>query len=94
MNYSNVKVHNEIAFCTLANIELKNQIEKEFLRDRISYYEKWEDPGFFRRLLGVRTSCTICINEMQKDKAEQIINDMKLGNKVDMICRPIEKRFF
>lgn len=94
MNYTNIKVHNEIEFCTLTNIDLKNQIEREFLKGRISYYEKWEEAGLFKKIFGVRTGCTICINEMQKEKAEEIIADMKLNDKINFICKPIERRFF
>ncbi|HKM04022.1 MAG TPA: hypothetical protein VJZ04_05445 [Lachnospiraceae bacterium] len=94
MNYSNIKVHNEIAFCTLTNFDLKNQIEKEFIKESISYYEKWENIGFIKRVFGMRTGCTICINQMQKEKAEEIIIGMKLHEKIDIICKPIEKKFF
>lgn len=94
MTYANVKVHNEIAFCSVTNIEIKNKIEREFLKNRISYYEKWENPGFFRRLFGSRSECIICINEMQKDKAEEVFQEMKINDKVEMIEKPVEKTFF
>ena len=94
MTYANVKVHNEIALCSVTNREIKEKIEKEFLKNRISYCEKWEEPGLLRRLLGSRPECTICINEMQREKAEEVFNSLNLENKVEMIGKPVEKTYF
>ncbi len=92
--YTSLKVHNEIAFLAVTDLEIKKQIEKEFLNNRISYCEKWEDPGFFRRLFGGRPECTICINEMQREKAEEVLRVMNVSDKVEMIGKPVDKTYF
>lgn len=92
--YTSMKVHNEIALCAVTDLEIKKQIEKEFLNNRISYCEKWEDPGFFRKIFGGRSECTICINEMQREKAEEVLQTMNLNDKIEMIGKPVDKTYF
>ena len=92
--YTGVKVHNEIIFCTVYNLDLKSKIEKEFLKNRISYYETWEKVGFFMRLFGKKQGCQICINEMQKDKAEELVDALKLGEGCLLVEKPVERTFF
>lgn len=92
--YTGLKVHNEIIFCTVYDIDKKNKIEKAFLKARISYYETWEKVSFLFRLFGKKQGCHICINEMQKEQAEAIMEDLKLGEGVVMIEKPMEKTYF
>ncbi|MBQ0043228.1 MAG: hypothetical protein KBS85_07955 [Lachnospiraceae bacterium] len=94
LSYSNLKVHNEIALCAVNSLEIKDKIEKEFLKNRISYCEKWEEPGLLRKLIGIRPECTILINEMQIEKARELVEALNLGNKVQMIERPVDKTYF
>ena len=72
-------------FCSCFEILLKN---------RISYYETWEKVSFLMRLFGKKEGCQICINDMQREKAEEIIRELDLGDSVEMICKPIDKTYF
>ena len=45
--YTKVKVHNEVDLCETADMDVKSQIEKALLENRISYYIKWFLQGFF-----------------------------------------------
>lgn len=92
--YTGVKVHNEIIFCTVYNLDLKSKIEKEFLKNRISYYETWEKVSFLMRLFGKKQGCQICINEMQKERAEELVEALKLGEGCQIVEKPVEKTFF
>lgn len=92
--YTGTKVHNEIIFCTVYDFELKAKIEKEFLNNRISYYESWEKIGFIMRLFGKKQGCNICINEMQKEKAKEILDKIETKESIKIIDKPIEKTFF
>ncbi|MDE6419592.1 MAG: hypothetical protein K2K87_03580 [Lachnospiraceae bacterium] len=92
--YTGLKVHNEIALCAVIDLEVKKRIEKEFLNNRISYCEKWENPGFFRKIFGGRPECTICINEMQREKAEEVLRSMQVEDQVELICKPVDKTYF
>lgn len=94
VSYTNPKVHNEIALCAVTSMDIRDKIEKEFLKNRISYCEDWDEPGFFRKLIGIRPECTLLINEMQVEKAREIVEGLNLGNKVQMIEKPVEKTFF
>ena len=92
--YTGLKVHNEIIFCTVYDLNKKSIIEKEFLKNRISYYETWEKVSFIMRLFGKKQGCHICINEMQKEKAEEIFKELDLGEGVQMVVKPLEKTYF
>lgn len=94
ITYTGLKVHNEIALCAVSDIDMKNRIEKEFLKNRISYCEKWEEPGFFRKLFGSRLECTICINSMQQEKAQEVLASMNLDDSVEIIGKPVDKTYF
>lgn len=97
LTFANVKVHNEIEFCRVSNMDVKKKIERAFLSDHISYYERWEDISFFKRLLGEKEkqACVICINSMQKDKAEAIIEGMpEIRGEVELCCKRVEKTYF
>ncbi|MGN0471292.1 MAG: hypothetical protein ACI4F8_00455 [Lachnospiraceae bacterium] len=92
--YTASKVHNEIIFCVVYDQNKKTVIEKAFLKNRISYYETWEKVSFLMRLFGKKEGCQICINDMQREKAEEIIRELDLGDSVEMICKPIDKTYF
>ena len=51
ISFADVKVHNEVEFCTITDLNVKKQLERLFLDERISYYEKWDDVSFFKRVL-------------------------------------------
>ena len=40
--YTAVKVNNEIELCEVDNLECKKEIERELLKNRISYYIRWQ----------------------------------------------------
>lgn len=48
ISFADVKVHNEVEFCTITDLNVKKQLERLFLDERISYYEKWDDVSFLR----------------------------------------------
>lgn len=50
ISFADVKVHNEVEFCTITDLNVKKQLERLFLDERISYYEKWDDVSFFKRV--------------------------------------------
>lgn len=75
--YSEVKVDNEIDFCSVTDMNVKSSIEKAFIKARVSYFLRWEKPGFFSRLLGSRkTDIVFCINSAQLEIAEEVIGEL------------------
>ncbi len=97
LNFSGVKVHNEIEYCMVRNPEVKKIIERAFLAHRISYYEKWDEPTFMQRMLGAKnvTTCTLCINGMQEETANQVMSELNIPKeKVKMIRKKINRTFF
>lgn len=90
--YTQLKVNNEIEVCEITDMELKQQIEKELLKNRISYFIRWQRPNLFGRR---KTTCVFCVNENVKDQVEEIISGMEGYNdsRVKLICRKTSKSF-
>ena len=93
-SFSGLQVHNEIALCAFTSLEVKEKIEREFRKNRIFYCEDWDEPGFFRKLIGIRAECTLLINEMQLEKAKELVQALDLGNKIQMIERPVNRSLY
>lgn len=79
MKYSKSYYHNEIELVRVNSTELKNKIEKAFLRNRISYFIRWDKVSFLQRLVGKKNSeqCKICINDWDKELALDILKDFE-----------------
>lgn len=71
--YTALKVNNEIELCEVSDLECKRLIERELLRNRISYYIRWIKGSFFKRN---KSNCIICINDNAKDEAEVIVRNI------------------
>ncbi|MCM1567816.1 MAG: hypothetical protein NC081_00025 [Roseburia sp.] len=84
--YTTLKVNNEIELCEVSDLECKKLIERELLRNRISYYIRWVKGSFFNRK---RVSCIICINDNAKDEAEGIVRSIcdESGYQVKFLLR-------
>ncbi len=82
------KVNNEIELCKVYDKSVKTAIERALLGERISYFIKWEKPGFFSS--EKKDSCIFCINEWQAEAAEKAISD--LGDEVESKIKYIRKR--
>ena len=79
MSYNESYYHNEIELVRVDSAELKNKIEKAFLRNRISYFIRWDKGSFFQRMFGKKNKeqCKICINDWDKEKALDILKDFE-----------------
>lgn len=75
--YSKVKVNNEMDFCSVTDLDVKKTLEKEFMRARVSYFLRWEKPGFWSRLFGGRKdSVVFCINSAQLETADAVLREL------------------
>lgn len=79
MGYNKAYYHNEIELVRVNNTELKNKIEKAFLRNRISYFIRWDKVTIWQRLFGKKNSeqCKICINDWDRELALEILNSLE-----------------
>ncbi len=68
--YTAVKVNNEIELCEVSNLECKKKIERELLKNRISYYVRWPKSSLFHRNKDI---CIICVNDNAKEEAENVV---------------------
>ena len=91
--YTKVKVHNEVELCETADMDVKSQIEKTLLENRISYYIKWYKQGFFWNSKNV---CVFCVNENSRDEAEELINELvkKYEDKIRFLMSKSKDCFF
>lgn len=75
--YSKVKVNNEMDFCSVTDTDVKTALEKAFMKARVSYFLRWEKPGFFSKLFsGAKPSIVFCINSAQIETAEEVIKNL------------------
>lgn len=79
--YTAVKVNNEIELCEVENAECKKEIERELLKNRISYYIRWPKPSLFGHR---KDSCIICINDSARDAAEEIVRTICENHKFEV----------
>ena len=77
------KVFNrEVSFCRVYSLESKENLEKLFLRNRISYFIEWQDRSFLSRLLKgenqkEKTTFTIRINEADVERATELVKGLE-----------------
>lgn len=71
--YTKVKVNNEIELCEVTNLECKQMIERELLKNRISYYIRWPKASIFSSKKNI---CTICVNDNSKEEAEAVVRNI------------------
>lgn len=71
--YTKVKVNNEIELCEVNSMECKQMIERELLKNRISYYIRWAKPSLFG---SKKNNCIICINDNVREEAEEVVRNI------------------
>lgn len=75
--YNRGKVDNEYDFCAITDMEVKIQIEKLFMRKRVSYFLRWDKPNIFARLFsGAQEKIIFCINSMDIERAEEALKEL------------------
>lgn len=92
--YQKIKVHNELEWCQVKDLETKEKIEKVLLKHRVSYFVKWEKPRFFSS--DTFGNCVFCVNLLQKEIAEDAIQDLdeEVKDKIRFINRKVDKTFY
>ncbi len=92
--YQKIKVHNELEWCQVNDMETKEKLEKVLLKNRVSYYVKWEKPKLFSNdKFGV---CIFCVNQLQKETADEAIEPLlhTCKGKIKFVNRKMEKIFY
>lgn len=92
--FSKGKVNNEIEFCKVSDKDVKTAVERALLSERISYFIKWEKPGFFSA--EKKDSCIFCVNEWQVEAAEKAIASLgdEIESKIKYVMKRIDKTLF
>ena len=82
--YSSLKVNNEIELCEVSDMNCKQLIERELLKNRISYFVKWRKASLLRRK---PETCIFCVNDNDKELAESSIRTLgkDVENKVEFL---------
>ena len=92
--YQKVKVHNELEWCQVNDINTKDRIEKVLLKNRVSYFVKWEKPKLFsNEKFG---TCIFCVNQLQKETADAAIAELaeELKDKIKFVNRRVDRTFY
>lgn len=92
--YQKVKVNNELEWCQVTDFETKERIEKMLLKNRVSYFVKWEKPRFFSN--DKFGTCIFCVNQLQKEIADEALHDLEdeIQDKIKFVNRRVEKTFY
>lgn len=92
--YQKVKVNNELEWCQVTDLMTKERIEKALLKNRVSYFVKWEKPRFFSN--DKFGTCIFCVNQLQKEIADEALHQLEeeLQGKIKFINRRVEKTFY
>lgn len=90
--YTTVKVNNEIELCEVSDPDCKQMIERALLKNRISYYIRWPRSSIFSHK---KDSCIICINDMSKEEAENVIRTIcdETGHSVRFIMKKSQNSY-
>lgn len=71
--FTTLKVNNEIELCEISDQECKRLIEQALLKERISFYIRWQKPSILRRRAAC---CVFCVNENVMGAAEDIVRSI------------------
>lgn len=72
-----IRFQNEVAFCEVNDIELKNNIERILMRNQIAFSEDW-----CGKLFSKSTRCIIRINSLMAEPAKELLmaSDLDLSH--------------
>ena len=77
---TSVKVNNEVAFCKVSNLKQKEEVERLLLKNRISYFVKWQEQSFFKRMFSSEKEkmiFIICIHNTAIERAKELVAEMQ-----------------
>ncbi len=79
LNLNALFFNHEISFCKVYNVESKDQVEKLFVSNRISFFVEWQEQRLWERFFGSvsgRNVFTIHINEADTNLARNLVEGM------------------
>lgn len=90
--FTQSKINNEIELCEVFHPDCKKMIERQLLKQRISYYIKWPRTSFFRRQ---KDNCILCVHSDVREKAEAIVRAVcdESGFSVRFICKKLQNDY-
>jgi len=89
--YANLKVNNEIELCEIEDGDHRKVIEKELLKNRISYFLRWPKKSIFSK----KSTCIICVHDDVKETASEIVQGIcdDLGYTVRFMLKKTKNDF-
>ena len=77
-----VKVNNEIDLCEVLGEKTRRKLETALQYARVSYFLRWQEPNFIRRVLfHEKTSLIFCVNAAQHEDALAVCEELGLTEK-------------
>lgn len=80
LNFNALFFNHEISFCKVYNMESKDQLEKLFVSNRISFFVEWQEQRLWERFFGSaggRNVFTIHINEADSSLARDLVEGLE-----------------
>ena len=97
IQFSDLKVHNEIELCEVGDFETKDKIEKALLKERISFFVRWKEKNFLARIFTDKNSTgIICVNDLQREAAEACVKRLEQEESIQVkfLLQKVEKVYF
>jgi hypothetical protein len=89
--YTDLKVNNEIELCEIEDGDHRKAIEKELLKNRISYFLRGPKRSIFSR----KNTCILCVHDDVKESALEIVQAIcdELGYAVRFMYKKTKNDF-
>lgn len=85
---THIKVNNEVDLCEIVagndkrRNAVRHKIEAALQYARVSYFLRWQEPGFLKKfLMKEQTRLIICVNAAQMEEALQVLDGLQLTEK-------------
>ena len=89
INYSDfVRENKQIDICAVSNNEIRREVEKALLKERISYLIRWERPGFLSALFNnAKERIIFCISAIQLEEASRVMEALKEKDTLEIMIK-------
>lgn len=89
INYSDfVGENKQIEVCAVSNNEIKREVEKAFLKERISYLIRWEKPKFMSTIFNnTKERVVFCISAIQLEEATKVMEKFRDKEALEIILK-------
>lgn len=89
INYSDfVRENKQVEICAVSNKEVKHEVEKALLKERISYLIRWEKPGLIATIFNnTKERIIFCISAIQLEDAIRVMEGFRGKDALEIMIK-------